>query len=207
MSAAFALACAKAEQLINIALSHAPKSGELLDSVDGKSMQINSLLPPYECVVSWTRQQLTIEPATETRVDAQLSGPMLSLILLAIEKPELDSYDGAVKIIGDRAFISAVRDIMQQLEIDWEALLANLIGGVPAHLLNISAGHVQNWQNQASARSADSIENYFREEWQSSPLRKKVEQFTDTVVQLGGDREQLKQRLELLKYRLLNKVR
>ena len=207
MSAAFALACAKAEQLINIALSHAPDLNRQLDGVDGKSMQISSLLPPCEFVVSWKGQQLNIEPAAESHVDAQISGPMLSLILLAIEKPELDSYHGAARIIGDRAFIGDVRDIMQQLEIDWEALLASIIGDIPAHLLNISAGRAQDWQRQASSRSADSIENYFREEWQSAPVRKKMEQFTDAVVQLGGDRKQLQQRLDLLKSRLLNKVR
>jgi ubiquinone biosynthesis protein UbiJ len=207
MSATFALACAKAEQLINIALSHASEVDQLFDSIDGKSMQISSFLPPCDFVISWQGQHLTIEPSTETHVDAQLSGPMLALILLAIEQPSLETYQGSVEIIGDRAFISAVREIMQQLEIDWEAILANLIGDIPTHLLKVSTGRAQSWKNQASARSADSVENYFREEWQSTPLQKKMERFTDEVVRLGSDRTLLQQRLEMLKSRLLNKIR
>ncbi|RLA44492.1 MAG: hypothetical protein DRR06_09535 [Gammaproteobacteria bacterium] len=203
MNAVFAIACAKAEQLINTALDFAPDNEHLFDNIANKSLRITSHLPPCDVVISMGKSVITIQPATDSATDASLSGSMLALTLLAIEDQPIDHYQGPVKLNGDQAFVEVFRNCLQQADIDWEAWLATLIGDVPAHVFATTARQAKDWQEQAVSRSANGLEHYFQEELQSAPWLEGMGQFRDTVVKLGGDRQQLRQHLESLKARLL----
>ena len=203
MNAVFAIACAKAEQLINTALEYAPDNEHLFDNIAHKSLRITSHLPPSDVVISTGESGITIQPATDSATNASLSGSMLALTLLAIEDQPIDQYQGPVKLDGDQEFVEVFRTCLQQADIDWEAWLATLIGDVPAHVMATTARQANDWQTQAMSRSASGVEQYFQEELQSAPWFEAMGQFTDTAIKLGGDRHRLRQHLESLKARLL----
>ncbi len=208
-SAYTALACAGSERLLNEALSYTAHGKDLFSGitgkVNGKSLRITSHLPPFDIVLSSRDSQVHIVPATESdgATNAQVSGSLLALALLAADKNPLDTYLGPVKISGDRMSFALLRQYLQDLEVDWEAWLATWVGDVPAHLAGKSVRHVGAWQEQTATRTADEMENYFRHELPAAPWREIVNEFSATVVALGGDRQQLQRRCELLKSRLL----
>lgn len=208
-SAYIALACAGSERLLNEALSYTAHGSDLFSGitgkVNGKALRITSHLPPFDIVLSSRDSQVHIVPATESEgaTNAQVSGSLPALALLAADKNPLDTYLGPVKISGDRMFFAILRHYLQGLEIDWEAWLATGVGDVPAHLVGKSVRHARKWQEQAATRTADEMENYFRHELPAAPWREIVNEFSATVVALGGDRQQLQRRFELLKSRFL----
>lgn len=207
-----ALACAGCERLLNDALSYTAYDGSLCGGIsariDGKSLRITSYLPPFDVVISSRDSQALMVPVTgsDSTTDAQLSGSLSALVLLAADKNPLDTYPGPVKIGGDRVFIATLRQSLQDLEIDWEAWLATWLGDVPAHLLGKSARHARKWQEQAATRTADEMENYFRHELAAAPWQQVFRECAGTVMDLGSDRQQLQQRFELFKSRLLQMI-
>ena len=241
MSIVFALACAKAEKILNTALSYDPGSKNIFADIAGKSLRVTCPLPPADVIICCTASEIFIQPATnEASIsDAQLSGSAPALILLATDTaplgvaeasdPDLTNncgnedsdtegsdtissdtkdcetkvYEGPVEISGDNTFVMALRERLQNLDVDWESWLATLLGDIPAHLLAKSACHVRQWQRQTGERAADSVENYFRNEWSSAPWQNSANQFAETLVSLGSDREQVKQRLDSLKSEFL----
>ncbi|MBV1932967.1 MAG: hypothetical protein KUG71_14780 [Porticoccaceae bacterium] len=228
MNIVFALACAKAEKVLNTVLSYDPGSQNIFADIEGKSLRVTCHLPPADVIISCTASEIFIQPATgEVSIsDAQLSGSAPALILLAADTMALgvseasdseDSgteesdtnssdtklYEGPVEISGDTAFVMTLRERLQNLDVDWESWLATLLGDIPAHLLAKSARHAQQWQSHTGERVADSVENYFRNEWSSAPWQNSATQFTETLVSLGSDREQVKQRLDALKSQFL----
>ena len=203
MSVILAVACARAEQLMNTALEYSPESDQLFKDIAGKSLRVTSHLPPGDVIICCKPSEITLQPATETPCTAGLSGSMLAVALLASETQPLDDYEGPVTIDGDREFAETLRQRLQSIEIDWEAWLATLVGDIPAHLFANAARQAANWQDQASSRSADGLENYFQEEFRSAPFGDSLEQLKDGLVKLGSDREQLRQHLDTLKARLL----
>lgn len=210
-----ALACAQAEQLINTALDYAAQDqGQgIFEDIAGRSLRVTSHLPPCDIVISCKATEISVQPATDTPgealTDAQLLGSFSALILLATGTQSLDNpdasdpYDGSVNISGDIGFIEILRERLQAIEIDWEAWLATFLGDIPAHLIGESARRAREWQTQTMERSSDTVENYFRNEWPSSPWHETMGQFNETLIKLGSDRQQLQERLDKLKSRFL----
>ena len=209
-SISWALVCAKAEQVINSALSYAPEHENLFADVVGKSLRITSQLPPCELIIRCGPSNLLIQPLDpEQREpfesepsanssdeqqesapnDAHLSGSLLALVALAastqsIHDPEApDSYGGPVQLSGDLAFVALLRDRLQSLDIDWEAWLATLVGDIPAHLLGKSLRKAGSWQAQTRSRSADGLENYFNNEWSARSWRETADKCSDAMIQ------------------------
>lgn len=233
MNMVFVLACAKAEKILNTALNYDSSSENIFADMAGKSLRVICHLPPADVIISCSASEIFIHPATDelsidevSIIDAQLSGSGPALVLLATntaplgvsnasdsqlsDKDNLDTegsgtkvYEGPVEISGDSAFVMALRERLQNLDIDWECWLANLLGDIPAHLLAKSARRAQQWQSQTEKHVADGVENYFRNEWSSAPWRNSANQFTEVLVSLGSDREQMKQRLDALKSQFL----
>ena len=218
-----ALACAQAEQLINTALDYAAQDQRqgIFEDIAGRSLRVASHLPPFDIVISCKATGISVQPATDTLdepqsdslsealTDAQLRGSFSALILLATGTQSLDNpdasdpYDGSVNISGDIGFIEILRERLQAIEIDWEAWLATFLGDIPAHLIGESARRAREWQTQTMERSSDTVENYFRNEWPSSPWHETMGQFNETLIKLGSDRQQLQERLDKLKSRFL----
>ena len=220
-----ALACAQAEQLINTALDYAAQNqgrGQgIFEDITGKSLRVSSHLAPIDIVISCKATGISVQPATDTldesqsdslsevQTDAQLRGSFPALILLATGTQSLDNreasdpYDGPVNISGDVEFIETLRERLQAIDVDWEAWLATFLGDIPAHLIGESARKAKKWKTQTMERSGDTVENYFRNEWPSSPWHETMGQFNETLIKLGSDRQQLQERLDKLKARFL----
>ncbi len=207
------MACARAEKILNTAIAHAPQRESVFEDIAGKSIHVTTHLPSCDFIVQCRDTDIALYPGpfpvSEIAADVQLSGSTPALVFFALEQQSItladavDNHDGPVKISGDQEFLSTLRKRLQHLDIDWEALTASLLGDIPAHLLAESVRKGKAWQDQTISRSADSMENYFRHEWASSPLQRAASQISDTLIELGGDRKQLQTRLDALKSRFL----
>ncbi len=107
---------------------------------------------------------------------------LLLLVCLESHKPESDqNIDGnidrsidnwintrtnSLTISGDQALLSEVISILQQVDIDWEARLATVIGDIPAHLLGESIRKTKAWAEDSHQRLWESYQNYRNEEQQ-----------------------------------------
>ncbi|OUS03671.1 hypothetical protein A9Q90_08270 [Gammaproteobacteria bacterium 54_18_T64] len=157
---AIALACESIASALNHALEYDPQTPQKLSKVAGKSLLIEATLPRVSIAIVFTENQLIITPSDECLAAAMVSGTALALMrfLLAgdIEAAEkcqvdIDDEDGLIAIL-----LALSRDI----DIDWEALLAEHTGDVAAHLFGESLRKAQQFQQDIVTRGKNGWATY-----------------------------------------------
>ena len=156
----FALACESIAKVLNRALGYDPQTPQKLSTVAGKSLLIESTSPRFTVSLLFTDSQVIIMPSDECSAAAMLSGtaPALTRLLLAgdIEaaaKCQVDVHD-------EDQLIPSLLNLSREVNIDWEALLAERTGDVAAHLLGETLRKAQQFQQDISSRSKNGWATY-----------------------------------------------
>ena len=83
------------------------------------------------------------------------------------------------KIVGDVAFGQAVKDLLGNIDIDWEELLSNVIGDIAAHQVGRGVRGLKNWGQHAAASLQQDLAELLQQEMRVLPQRVDIEQFLD----------------------------
>jgi ubiquinone biosynthesis protein UbiJ len=160
---AIALACESIGKVLNRALEYDPQTPQKLSGVAGKSLLIESTAPRFTVSLLFTDSQLIIMPSDEYSAPAMLSGTAPALIRLllagdveAAEKCQVDVNNDD----GDDELIPTLLTLSREIDIDWEALLAEHTGDVAAHFVGASLRKAQQFQQDISARSKSGWATY-----------------------------------------------
>jgi len=157
---AIALACESIGKGLNRALEYDAQTPQKLSKVAGKSLLIESTAPRFTVSLLFTDSQLIIMPSDECSAPAMLSGtaPALLRLLLA---GDLDTAEKCqVDVSDEEALITTLLTLSREINIDWEALLAEHTGDVAAHLLGETLRKAQQFQQEISARSKSGWNTY-----------------------------------------------
>lgn len=150
---AIALACESIGKAINRVLAYDPQTPQKLSEVAGQSLLIESTSPRFTVSLLFTDNQLVIMPSDECSAPAMLSGttPALIRLLLAGEIEAAEKYQ--VDVVDEDEFISTLLKLSSEIDIDWEALLAEYTGDVAAHFVGESLRKAQQFQQDIISRS------------------------------------------------------
>ena len=95
--------------------------------------------------------QLTREPFDYPSV--HISGSLTSIIKTVTKKNAKSAIrEPDIKINGDFDTLKKISDIAQSLEIDWEGILGNLIGKIPARILYKTLSEIIRINNETQQR-------------------------------------------------------
>ena len=157
---AIALACESIGKVLNRALEYDPQTPQKLSTVAGKSLLIESTAPRFTVSLLFTDSQLIIMPSDECSAAAMLSGtaPALFRLLLAgdIEAAEKCQVD----VNDEDELIPTLLSLSREIDIDWEALLAERTGDVAAHLFGETLRKAQQFQQDIASRSKNGWATY-----------------------------------------------
>src|SRR3990172_7926379 len=139
--------------------------------------------------------------------DVRLRGTPLGLLRLGAQKgsgSEVRStlFSGTVEMSGDVELGQRFKQILDDIDIDWEELLSKLTGDVLAHKIGnaLRAGH--SWGKQTLAAFGQNFAEYQQEEARNLPSQPEVEQFLQAVDELRDDVERMELRLRRLQEHL-----
>jgi len=136
-------------------------------------------------------------------IDAQISCSSSNLVqLLTSDNPGALLYSGEIELSGNSHLIDTMQQTLADLELDWEALLANLIGDTQAHSLGILSRTGRRWQQQRSASLMLDIEEYLKEEAKLLPPKPATDRFFTEVDQLRLDSDRLTARVQQLSIKM-----
>lgn len=157
---AIALACESIGKALNRALEYDLQTPQKLSGVAGKSLLIESTAPRFTVSLLFTESQLIIMPSDECSAPAMLSGtaPALIRLLLAGDVEAADRCQ--VDVNDDDELIHTLLSLSREIDIDWEALLAEHTGDVAAHLVGESLRKAQQFQQDIVARSKSGWATY-----------------------------------------------
>jgi ubiquinone biosynthesis protein UbiJ len=109
-----------------------------------------------------------------------------------------------VDISGSSALVLDLAKIIQQLDIDWEALISPMTGGIVAHQIGKGFRSLISWGKDSGQTLATSSKEYLEDEVQLLVPKPLAEHFGQQVSDLRLATDRAEARIEQIK-QLINK--
>lgn len=132
----------------------------------------------------------------DDNVTATIEGYPLAFLQLAFldkkKVPQLFKQD--LSISGDIAFGQNVRDLFQNIDIDWEEHISSFTGDIIAHELANIFSHSKKFTHNMLTSMQKNITEYLQEETAHLPCREEIDDFCQDIdhLKLRVDRLQAK---------------
>lgn len=188
------------EEALNKALFYSPGSEAPIQRLDGYAIDINA--EPVRIRLLFSDGKLLIHQhnTDDALADAMISGSPLELLRLVLSKEKsLDLSASAITIRGDSDVIHQLYALALSLDVDYEAMLADVTGNVPAHLVGRGLRGLSKWTQSARRSMESNIEEYLQEEGRQVPARIETELLFDDIDELKLDVDRLEARINQLK--------
>lgn len=132
--------------------------------------------------------------------DATITGTPLQLLGVMINKTNRNAFFADdVRIEGNAEISRQVIELFDELDIDWEEILAEKIGDTKAHHLMSALNSVRDFLSQTEKRFTQDVNEYLHEEGEFFPTREALNDFFNDIDQLRMDVDRLEARLASLK--------
>lgn len=208
MSALATAIAAVMETAINQVLALDPETRERMHSLQGKVIAIE-LQGLNVCLYLIPKEQgLNVFGHFEGEADTVLRGTPVAMAKMGLAREAGDVlFAGDVEISGNVELGQQFRDLIDNLDIDWEEHLSHLTGDMVAHQVgNLVRGMVEWGKASARTLSQDAAE-YFQEESRDLPASGEVEYFLSDVDALRSDVDRLDARVSRLEQRLQERLK
>lgn len=141
---------------------------------------------------------LALALSAQREPDVALTGSVRDFIAFARARQTQAVPVGKLQIQGDLATAQLVQTLLDDLNIDWEELLAQAFGDVAARQLGRGIRGGLRWVSEARARWTQDLSAYLIDESRIVPAPREVEELTRTGMSLVSDVERLGLRVERL---------
>lgn len=191
------------ESLVNRALTLDSNTCARLTALQGQSFRLDCTQPQLSIALIVGDGQLLLQNGADLKATTTMTGSWDEFAKIALaDDPAAALINGQVSVDGDTSQVLALRNILAELDIDWEAPLANILGDVAAHQLGRTVRRGHRWALQAFTALRRQTSEFVREESQWVPHPIEVEDFYRDVESIGLRTDKLEARLQQLLLRL-----
>ena len=192
------------EQGLNSLLTRDPVTLRALDRLSGRviALQINSPVAMTLFLIP-NNEGLQLQQHYGDEPDARIAGSASALLRLVSSEDKAAALFGkGVTISGDSVLANRLQAILADTDIDWEGLLADQIGDLPAHQAANFVRQQRSYWRQTGSSLSHNLGEYLQEEALLLPPRAELEGFMADVDTLRQRSDRLEARLQ----RLLNRL-
>jgi ubiquinone biosynthesis protein UbiJ len=187
------------ELAINTALKYDPATLRELSTLEGQVLLVDCTSPALRLAIQTSQQQIILHSNWEDKAAVTLQGTMIALAKMAANASDTSSFSGSgVQLSGNLETLHKLHKILSQLDIDWEAALADIIGDVPAHMIGLALRKSADIAQQNKQRITTALTEVAQEELQIVPSRNGFEQFKKEVRSMASDTDRLMAKANLL---------
>ncbi len=201
------LLLAGCERTLNALLARDPAAPGRLAALAGSRLLVRLEKPSLQLVLHYHHAGIDLlrgDELNETDVDAivELTPETLSEWLSGASIERL-MFDGKLSVRGRIHLLEATRDLLFDLDIDWESELARWLGDAPAHSLAEGIRRAARWGLRAKDELLQDVSEYVFEEarWLPGPQQRDV--LRDHLTELEVATDRLEARLNQLHRRLM----
>lgn len=198
---------ASAETIVNQALDYDPSSQQKIAKLAPKVLAIEISKPSFNIYIRFAdsdhQQGIQLLSHFEGEPDAALSGELSAFINVATgpdKHAALTQSD--LQIRGSSQLALSLADLMNDLNIDWEAMIAKITGPVAAHVIGKQARGIFGWIKKTGEKLQDDVISYVRDERQMAAHKLEGEDRFRQIHQLRLDTERLEARVQRLAAKL-----
>ncbi len=194
------------ESSLNRYIELDPEGKSHMARLQGKVIAIDILGLDMSLYIIPGTQRVHVMSHYDGDTDTRLRGAPFSLLKMGLgNNTEQALFSGDVEIIGDTESGQLFKQILQQLDIDWEEHLSHITGDVLAHQLGRGLRSLLRWGKQVEDSLQQDTAEYLEEEKQLVATKYEVEAFNHDVDILRNDMERLQARMQRLHNILSNK--
>ena len=185
-----------AESLINSALKYDPATLRKMGELEGKVLLIESTMPPLKLAMETNDQGIMLHSNWQDKADTTVSGSLISIAGLAVNSASQASFSGSgVNVSGDLDLLLKINNLMAELNVDWEAILASVIGDIPAHLMADKLRKSAAMAKDVGQRAKSAAAEVAKEELRVTPTSPEFKGFSQQVRELSSGVERAAARI------------
>ena len=190
--------CVPVEAAVNHVLRYDPPALNALSRHQGRllSLNIDGISPLYVRILD---TGIGLSLSNEAVADAALSGSVSDFLALAKAQDKANALiNSAIDMDGDSEFAIALTRIANQLDIDWEAVIAPATGGLLAHQIGKGLRGLLGWGKSTGSTYKTAIKDYLEDEARLVTPKPLLQQFADDVDELKLATDRLSARIDRL---------
>lgn len=186
------------ESSLNKTLSMDPAAASKLRPLNGCILELN--------ITSWDQsfffkveQEKIVLLNADAAPTVTLSGSSMALLKLALTEDKNGLFKRKeVSLGGDAVRAQQIQTLVRNVAIDWEALLAEAIGDVPAHLVISGLHSGWSWTRSISQSLRQDLEEFLKYELQLLPNKAMARRQFEAIDQLRLATDRLEARFKKL---------
>jgi len=187
------------EQVCNQLIQRDPVTQRDLGALKGKVIAIECSLPQLTLYLLPNSDGLQIQSIYNGQADATLIGSASDFLQLLTTKDKSSAMFGkTIQISGDSGLATRFQEIISGAKIDWEAMLGDIIGDLPAHQLALFTTWKARWYKDTGSSLLANLNEFVKEEAQLIPTRPETETFYRDIDALQERTDRLAARIAAL---------
>ena len=185
----------------NRLLEFDPATQVRLAQLKGKVFKLELAVIDKEIYLIPSDGGIEIKDEWSGHIDITLRGSPLAFIQFSLRQKGVDNQafvDKRVSIEGDAELAQDLQEIVRELDIDFEELLAGYVGDIAAHEIGRGVRALRGWAVEAAESIGEDIQEYMVEESRILAPQWRVTEFNEQADTLRADVERLDQRIQRL---------
>ncbi|QFT86255.1 SCP-2 sterol transfer family protein [Halomonas sp. THAF12] len=196
------------ERSLNALLARDPAAPARLSRLAGQRLLVRLEGSPLAVAMAYHAQGVDLmrpddEPEHAFDAVVELDPETLGELLGGASVERL-MFQGKLAVRGHIPLLEATRDLLLDLDLDWEGELAHWLGDVPAHSLAEGMRSLGRWGLRTRQELCADVSEYVFEEARLLPGRHQFEGLRDHLTELEVATDRLEARLERLRRRLIS---
>ncbi|MFL0810363.1 MAG: SCP2 sterol-binding domain-containing protein [Agarilytica sp.] len=192
----YSLAASALERAINIALKYDPASQARLAQLDNTNIQIQTHNPSAHFSFLINDRAVLVSAVHEAQEsDVKISGEFFDFFTLATQKEaSLAKLD--IEVSGKVGVLEDIKNILTDLDIDWEAPINEIFGNVPGHAIAQAVRQSSAWLNKQTNNLSDSLPALLIDELELLPSETELKQFYKEVDEANALSQRIHARIQ-----------
>ncbi len=184
----------------NHLLSLDPEFLEQLPPFYGRTFRIQIIEPDYAIDLRPCPDGFIVEAASEHQPDVTLRGSLWAFVQLGKDGAHSDVFSkGRISMEGDAELGQAFQRALAGLQIDWEELIASLVGDMAARSIHRFADEFKNWFSQSSTQFKQNSGEILQQELKLAPSQVEADALASEIEALRSDVARIEARITKLK--------
>lgn len=168
-----------------------------LQALQGKLICLDITNPALQVYFLPTADSVRVTTHYDSPADVTIHGSGLALMRLANATDSGKTLLAqGIRIDGDMALGNRFSQILREIDIDWEELLARAAGDVVAHQMGQIVRNAKGWLGDSAQAMRLNTQEYLQEEARILPAEAEIRHYLDAVDTLRMDVDRLEARLK-----------
>ncbi len=187
------------EKSINSYLQLDPETIKRISAYQGKVIKVEITDWSFHYFLLPGRNGFALKAEHSGKPDATLTGKSFDFLHVGLKRGNSQALlKSQLEIQGDNKLGEAMRDVLMQIDIDWEEHLSSIIGDSAAHTIHTNLKNIVDFGKQTLQTLSENLTEYAQHEAQHLPSRAEVNDFYQDVSTLNHDVERINKRIEKL---------